>query len=167
MNFSYCAYLFSVIFILCCYLLHVSIGIDTITSSQFIKDPETLISKDGNFTFGFFSPKNSTKRYVGIWWMSRSIVVWVANRNQPLNVSNGIVTLSEDGNLVVLNGQKQVICPSNVSNIATNTSSQFSDFGNLVLLEITTGNILWQSIQQPSDTLQPRMKLSINKITNR
>ncbi|KEH22746.1 putative non-specific serine/threonine protein kinase [Medicago truncatula] len=81
-----------------------SIAIDTITSSQFIKDPETLISKDGNFTFGCFSPINSTNRYVGIWWKSRTTVVWVANKNQSLNDSNGIVTISEDGNLVVLNG---------------------------------------------------------------
>jgi len=167
MNFSYCAYLVSVIFILCCYLLHVSICINIITSSQFIKDPETLISKDGNFTLGFFSPKSSTNRYVGIWWKSQSTIMWVANRNQPLNDSNGIVTIFEDGNVVVLNGQKRVIWSSNVSNIATNTSSQFSDFGNLVLLDITTGNILWQSIQQPSDTLLPSMKLSINKRTGK
>jgi len=147
MDFSYCANLFSVLFILCCYLLHVSVGIDTITSSQFIKDSETLISKDGNFTFGFFSPKNSTNRYVGIWWKSQSTIICVAN------------TISEDGNLVVLNGQKRVIWSSNVSNIATNTSSRFLGFGNLVLWESTTRNILWQSIQQPSNTLLPSMKL--------
>jgi hypothetical protein len=65
----------------------------------------------------------------------------VANRNQPMNDSNGTATIYEDGNLVVLNGQKQVIWSSNVSNIASNTTSQFSEFGNLVLLESTTGNI--------------------------
>jgi len=167
MNFSNCACLFSVLFILFCYFLNVSIGINIITSSQFIKDPETLISKDGNFTLGFFSPKNSTNRYVGIWWKSQSTIMWVANRNQPLNDTNGIVTISEDGNLVVLNGQKQVIWSSNVSNIESNTTSQFSDFGNLVLLESTTGNMLWQSIQQPTDTLLPGMKLSINKRTGK
>ncbi|XP_024626675.1 G-type lectin S-receptor-like serine/threonine-protein kinase At1g11330 [Medicago truncatula] len=128
---------------------------------------ETLISKDGNFTFGFFSPKNSTNRYVGIWWKSQSTIIWVANRNQPLNDSNGIVTISEDGNLVVLNGQKRVIWSSNVSNIATNTSSCFSGFGNLVLLENTTGKNLWQSILQPSDTFLPGMKISNNKRTGK
>ncbi|PNX79597.1 G-type lectin S-receptor-like serine/threonine-kinase [Trifolium pratense] len=118
-----------------------SVAIDTITSSQFIKDLDTLISKDGNFTFGFYSPKNSTND-VRIWWKSQSTIVWVANRNQPLNDSNGIVTISDDGNLVVLNGPKQVIWSSNVSNIASNTTSKFSEFGNLVLMESTTGNIL-------------------------
>jgi hypothetical protein len=148
-------------------LLHFSIAIDTITSSQFIKDPETLISKDGNFTFGFFSPKNSTNRYVGIWWKSQSTIIWVANRNHPMNDSNGTVAIYKDRNLVVLNGQQRVIWSSNVTNIASNTTSVFSDFGNLVLLESTTGNILWQSIEQPSDTLLPSMKLSMNKKTGK
>ncbi|RDX92699.1 G-type lectin S-receptor-like serine/threonine-protein kinase, partial [Mucuna pruriens] len=161
MFFSNRASLF-VLFILCRYVLDVGIALDTITSSQSIKDPETLRSKDGNFTLGFFTPQNSTNRYVGIWWKSQSTVIWVANRNQPLNDSSGVVTISEDGNLVVLNGQKQVIWSSNVSNITLNTSSEFSDSGKLVLMETTTGNILWDSFLQPSNTLLPGMKLSSN-----
>jgi len=99
MGFRSCSNLFFVLFILFSYLLHVSIDIDTITSSQFIKDPETLLSKDGSYAFGFFSPENSTNCYVGIWWKSEPIIIWVANRNQPLNDSNGTVTISEDGNV--------------------------------------------------------------------
>ncbi|KAL2619547.1 hypothetical protein GLYMA_08G352300v4 [Glycine max] len=167
MCFSSCANLFFVLFILFCYVLDVAIAVDTITSSQPVKDPETLRSKDGNFTLGFFSPQNSKNRYVGIWWKSQSTVVWVANRNQPLNDSSGIITISEDGNLVVLNGQKQVVWSSNVSNTSSNTTSQFSDYGKLVLTETTTGNILWDSFQQPSDTLLPGMKLSSNSTSMR
>jgi hypothetical protein len=171
MKFSYSSNLFSVWFILFLYFLHATIAIDKITSSsssssQFMKDHETLISKDGNFTFGFFTPINSTNRYVGIWWKSELRNIWVANRNHPLNDSNGTVTISNDGNLVVLNGQKQVIWSSNVSNIASNnTTVEFSEFGNLVLLDSTTGKMLWQSIQQPSNTLLPGTKLSIDKRT--
>ncbi|KEH22744.1 putative protein kinase RLK-Pelle-DLSV family [Medicago truncatula] len=165
MGFSSCASLFSVLFLLCCYLLQVGIAIEAITSSQFIKDPGTLLSKDGNFTFGFFSPKNSTNRYVGIWWKSQSSIIWVANRNKPLSDSNGIVTISEDGNLVVLNGQKQVIWSSNLSNTTSHTTAQLSDYGNLVLLESTVGSMLWQSFQKPFDTFLPGMKLTRNKRT--
>jgi len=165
MDFSSCAHLFTVLFILRCYSLQFSIAIDTITSSQFIKDPETLLSEDGDFTLGFFSPKNSTNRCVGIWWKSQSSIIWVANRNQPMNDSNGIVTISEDGNLVVLNGQKRVIWSSNLSNTTSNTTAQFSDYVNHVLLEGTTGSILWQSFQKPSDTFLPGMKLTSNKRT--
>ncbi|KAH1054600.1 hypothetical protein GYH30_023406 [Glycine max] len=158
---------FFFVFILCYHVLDVGTAIDTITSSQSIKDTETLTSTDGNFTLGFFTPQNSTNRYVGIWWKSQSTVIWVANRNQPLNDSSGIVTISEDGNLVVLNGHKQVIWSTNVSKTSFNTSSQFSDSGKLVLAETTTGNILWDSFQQPSNTLLPGMKLSINKSTGK
>ncbi|RDY00158.1 G-type lectin S-receptor-like serine/threonine-protein kinase, partial [Mucuna pruriens] len=163
MCFSNHAKLFFVLFILCRYELDVVIATNTITSSQSIKDPETLRSRDGNFTLGFFTPQNSTNRYVGIWWKSQSTVIWVANRNQPLNDSSGIVTISEDGNLVVLNGQKQVIWSSNVSNITSNTSSEFSDSGKLVLMETKNGNILWDSFLQPSNTLLPGMKISRNR----
>ncbi|KAK7373642.1 hypothetical protein VNO80_07057 [Phaseolus coccineus] len=167
MRFSSHANLFFVLFVLCFHVLDVCTAIDSITSSQSIKDPETLRSEDGNFTLGFFTPQNSTNRYVGIWWKSQSTVVWVANRNQPLNDSSGIVTIAKDGNLVVLNGQKQVIWSTNVSKILSNTSSEFSDSGKLVLMETTTGNILWDSFHQPSDTLLPSMKLSINTKTNK
>ncbi|KAK7338989.1 hypothetical protein VNO77_19625 [Canavalia gladiata] len=165
MDFRHSAILFFVLFMLCCYLLKVGIAIDTITSSQSIKDPETLSSKDGNFSLGFFSPENSTNRYVGIWWKSQSTIIWVANRNQPLNDSSGAVTIPEDGNLVVLNGERRIIWSSNVSHIVSNTSSKFSDFGKLVLVESATGNILWDSFQQPSNTLLPGMKLLTNKTT--
>ncbi|KAK7256018.1 hypothetical protein RIF29_29449 [Crotalaria pallida] len=167
MAFSRCLNLFSAFIILFCYSSDVVDAIEFITSSQFIKDPETLSSNGGNFTLGFFSPENSTNRYVGIWCKSQSTIVWVANRNQPLKDSSGIVTISEDGNLVVLDGQNHVFWSSNVSNSASNTSSQLSDSGNLVLQEITTGNTLWESFQQPSDSLLPGMKIISNKITGK
>ncbi|XP_022635481.1 G-type lectin S-receptor-like serine/threonine-protein kinase At1g11300 [Vigna radiata var. radiata] len=163
MGISSHANLFFVLFMLSFYVLDVGIATESITSSQSIKDSETLSSKDGNFTFGFFTPPNSSDRYVGIWWKSQSTVLWVANRNQSLNDSSGVVTFSEDGNLVVLNGQNQVIWSTSVSNISTDTTAQLSDEGKLKLTETTTGNSLWDSFQQPSNTLLPQMKVSSNR----
>ncbi|MCD7462303.1 hypothetical protein HAX54_048211 [Datura stramonium] len=60
--------------------------VDTITTTQFIKDGETIVSSDGTFELGFFSPGNtSTNRYVGIWYKQISVItpVWVANRLAP------------------------------------------------------------------------------------
>ncbi|KAL2336839.1 hypothetical protein Fmac_011285 [Flemingia macrophylla] len=166
MSFRNPSNLFSFLFILCCYGLHAGIAIDTITSSQSVKDPEAISSKDGNFTLRFFTPQNSTKRYVGIWWKSQSTVIWVANRNQPLNDFSGVVAISEDGNLVVMTGLKHVIWSTNVSNTSSNTSAQLSDSAKLVLTETTTGTILWDSFQQPSNALLPGLKVSSN-ITGR
>lgn len=67
---------------------------------------------------------NSTNHYLGIWYMSKSAVVWVANRNQPLKDFSGVVTISENGNLMALNAQKHV-WSTNVSlqNVASSNVS--------------------------------------------
>ncbi|TXG49496.1 hypothetical protein EZV62_025371 [Acer yangbiense] len=140
---------------------HSAASPDTITASQPIRDPETIISNGSAFILGFFSPGNSSNCYVGIWYNKKSDpIVWVANRNKPLNDASGVVTISEDGNLVVLNGQNEVLWSSNVSNSVTNVSAQLLDSGNLVLRDITTGISIWESFQEPTDTFLAGMELS-------
>ncbi|KAG5023260.1 hypothetical protein JHK85_019602 [Glycine max] len=42
---------------------------NTITINHPIRDGDVLVSNGlGNFALGFFSPRNSTNRYVGIWY---------------------------------------------------------------------------------------------------
>ncbi|XP_028797878.1 G-type lectin S-receptor-like serine/threonine-protein kinase At1g11300 [Neltuma alba] len=139
--------------------------IDFTASFQFVRDPDTISS--GSFKLGFFSPGNSTKRYVGIWYLSETTVVWVANRNSPLRDSSGVFTISKDGNLVVLNDQNLTLWSSNVSNIPPNSSMMalLLDTGNLVLKDNTTGQTLWDSFQHPSDSFFPKMKLGISRGT--
>jgi hypothetical protein len=86
-------------------LLRTSISQDsTITPNQSIRDGGTLVPADGSFQLGFFSPGNSKTRYVGIWYMiSSETVVWVANRNAPLSDQSGVLKVTDDGVLVLLN----------------------------------------------------------------
>ena len=134
-------------------------ALDKITPTQYMKDPGILISDNTKFVLGFFSPGNSTNRYVGIWYMSKSAIVWVANRNEPLKNSSGVVKISEEGNLVVLNAKKQVIWSTNMTNIGSNSSAKLLDSGNLVLLDETTGKKFWQSFNHPSNTILETMNL--------
>ncbi|KAK4564301.1 hypothetical protein RGQ29_006389 [Quercus rubra] len=148
-----------------------SVARDTISSFQSLKDPDYIISNGSAFRLGFFSPINSTNRYLGIWYNKISVanyfsVVWVANRERPLNDSSGVLTIYEDGNLVVLNGQEETLWSSNVSNSVPNSSATLLDSGNLVLQGDTTGAIVWESFQHPCDTVLPRMKFSNNLRTN-
>jgi len=143
-------------------------GGDTITTSQPIKDPEAIVSAGNKFKLGFFSPVNSTYRYVGIWYGNISAetqVLWVANRNTAINDSSGMMTISEDGNLVVLNGQGEVLWSSNVSIGFNQSTAQLTDDGNLVLKAGPNGNLVWQSFQHPTDTYIPKMRLSANART--
>ncbi|XP_059660344.1 G-type lectin S-receptor-like serine/threonine-protein kinase At1g11330 isoform X2 [Cornus florida] len=145
-------------------------AIDTITSTQPINDPETIVSNGATFKLGFFSPSvNSTNRYVGIWYnhIYAKAVVWVANRDNPLNDSSGAMTISKDGNLVVLDEQKQIVWSSDVPDSLVNSSAQLSDSGNLVLRDDSNGSIIWESFEHPSDSLLQGMKISTNKFTDK
>ncbi|GMQ04226.1 hypothetical protein CsSME_00049717 [Camellia sinensis var. sinensis] len=80
-------------------------SIDTITPNQSIKDGEILVFDGETFTLGFFSPGNGTsnRRYVGIWYykISEQKIVWIANRDNPINGTSGAMSVNQDGNLVI------------------------------------------------------------------
>ncbi|CAL5408666.1 unnamed protein product [Camellia sinensis] len=150
-----------------CFCFKFSIAIDTITLSQPINDSESIISSNKAFQLGFFSPVNTTNRYVGIWYNNIPVktVVWVANRDRPLIDSSATLMISEDGNLVVLNGKKEIIWSSNVSNSTVNSSARLLDSGNLVLVDNSNGMRIWGSYQNPSDSFLENMMLSSDRST--
>ncbi|XP_061964451.1 G-type lectin S-receptor-like serine/threonine-protein kinase At4g27290 [Populus nigra] len=140
---------------------------NTLTLSQSIRDggTRTLVSKYGSFELGFFSPGSSRNRYVGIWYKNIPVrtVVWVANRNNPINDSSGFLMLDNTGNLVLVsNNNSTVVWSSNSKKAAQNAMGELLDSGNLVLRDekdANSGIYLWQSFDYPSDTLLPGMKL--------
>lgn len=142
-------------------------AIDTITSTQFLRDPDSIISNNSIFKLGFFSPPNSTNRYVGIWYTHPSVmeVIWVANRNNPLTDSSGVLKISDDGNLQVSNAKNQILWSSNNSNPTTRFSvAQLQNFGNLVLQANST--VIWQSAQHPTDSFLPNTRLTVSNDTD-
>ncbi|KAF6156818.1 hypothetical protein GIB67_017352 [Kingdonia uniflora] len=133
-----------------------------ITPAQLLRDDgNTIVSENGKFALGFFSPVDSTNRYIGIWYKRIPIqtVVWVANRNSPLNDSSGVFKIEVDGNLVLLNGGKSIVWSSNSSKSGENLVAELLDSGNLVIKDGNSISYLWQSFDYPSDTLLPGMKL--------
>lgn len=148
--------------------LGLCLSICNINSTQHLKDPATLWCPENMFKLGFFSPGNTSNRYVGIWYsFSESTVVWVANRDNPLKDSFGVFKISEDGNLVVMNRMKEIIWTTNISSTShvVKNSIAMLQGGNLVLLDNSKNrNIIWQSYQHPSNTFLPRMKIPINSV---
>ncbi|CAN6902323.1 unnamed protein product, partial [Brassica oleracea] len=155
-----------------CFSLKLCFGEDRITFSTPIKDSETLLCSNGMFRFGFFTPVNSTGhlRYVGIWYDKVPVqtVVWVANKDTPINDTSGVVSISQDGNLVVTDGRDRIVWSTNVTvPVASNpTWVQLMDNGNLVLQENrNNGETLWESFKHPYNSFLPRMTLGTNNRT--
>jgi len=160
---------FLLIFLLifCSLCLGVSSVNETITSTRFIRDnSQPISSTNGDFKLGFYSPEKSTNRYVAIWYLSQTNIIWLANRDQPLNDSSGVFKIHKDGNLVVLNGQNSVIWSTNMSLDATNTTAQLDNSGNLILRD-DSGFTLWDSFTHPADIAVPQMKIAANRITGK
>ncbi|KAF7127241.1 hypothetical protein RHSIM_Rhsim11G0083000 [Rhododendron simsii] len=141
---------------------------DTITPTQSMKDGDVLVSSGETFALGFFSPGNSSRRYVGIWYnkISEQTIVWVANRDSPINGTSGVLSLSRDGNLVIGdNTQNRTLWQTHAS--AVSYSARLLDSGNLVLFQGDSGSggVVWQSFDHPTNTLLPNMKLGLDRRT--
>ncbi|KAL2327893.1 hypothetical protein Fmac_021320 [Flemingia macrophylla] len=131
-----------------------------------LSDGKTLVSKGEIFELGFFSPGSSQKRYLGIWYKNIPIqtVVWVANRENPINDSSGILTMNSTGNLI-LTQNGSVVWYTNSHKQAQNPVVELLDSGNLVIryeAETNPEEFLWQSFDYPCDTALPGMKLGSN-----
>ncbi|KAK2383219.1 G-type lectin S-receptor serine/threonine-protein kinase RKS1 [Trifolium repens] len=147
---------------------------DIISSDKPIRDGEVLVSKSKTFALGFFTPGKSTSRYVGIWYNNLPIqtVVWVANRDNPINDTSGILAISPNGNLELHHNLSTIpIWSTNVSfpqsqTNSTNVIAQLSDIANLVLMLINTKTILWESFDYPTDTMLPYLRLGFDRKNN-
>ncbi|WKA12319.1 hypothetical protein VitviT2T_029716 [Vitis vinifera] len=151
-------------------LLRISTAVDTITINQHIRAGETITSAGGTFELGFFSPGNSKNRYLGIWYkkVAPRTVVWVANRESPLTDSSGVLKVTQQGTLVLVNDTNGILWNSSSSRSAQDPNAQLLESGNLVMRNGNDGdpeNFLWQSFDYPCDTLLPGMKLGRNRVT--
>ncbi|KAL8127220.1 G-type lectin S-receptor-like serine/threonine-protein kinase At4g27290 isoform X2 [Apium graveolens] len=147
-----------------CFSLHSTAAVDIIKANQNISDGLTIVSAGGHFELGFANPGNSTNRYVSIWYKNipKKTIVWVANRETPLNTTSGHLKLNRDGKLVILNASDQVVWSSNSSTSVNNPIVQLLDSGNLVIRDETDSspeNYLWQSFNKPGSTLLSGSKL--------
>ncbi|CAI9087671.1 OLC1v1021806C2 [Oldenlandia corymbosa var. corymbosa] len=158
----------------CCKL---SFAIDFLSPNQVLVDNGgTLVSAGQKFELGFFGPSGVlTERYVGIWFKNipEQTVVWVANKDSPLQNSSGVLTITPTGNIVIIdNSTNSIIWSANTdSKPVSDPVLQLLDNGNLVLKDgsddgTNPGSYLWQSFDHPCDTLLAGMKLGWNLANN-
>ncbi|XP_057730630.1 G-type lectin S-receptor-like serine/threonine-protein kinase At4g27290 [Arachis stenosperma] len=155
------------------FILRNSTSLDNITPVQSITDGQTLISSGGTFELGFYSPGNSNGRYLGIWYHNifPKVVVWVANREKPLNNTSGVLKVTGEGLVVLINGStnSSVVWSTNMSSKVEdklNPVAQLLESGNLVVKDDHNGDhFLWQSFDYPCDTIVPGMKVGWDLVT--
>ncbi|CAB4288485.1 unnamed protein product [Prunus armeniaca] len=149
----------------------------TLKQGEQLRDQDTdhLVSQQGHFKLGFFSPGASSNlgitsnRFLGIWYSKlpdHPDAVWVANPETPVVDSSGVFTLDSDGKLKIIHGGGQIIISDPNQTVSGNVTAYLMDTGNFILREVTSdgtpGNILWESFDYPSNTLLPGMKLGMN-----
>ncbi|XP_047053424.1 receptor-like serine/threonine-protein kinase SD1-8 isoform X1 [Lolium rigidum] len=144
---------------------------DTIDQTTTITGNQTLVSAGGIFRLGFFTPPGSSDggAYIGIWYASIPVqtVVWVANRQNPVVRSPGVLRLSPDGHLVIIDGQNTTVWSSAAPTKAmtSRATAQLLDSGNFVLSSDGSGaprSVAWQSFDYPTDTHLPGMRLGVD-----
>ncbi|GMI72773.1 hypothetical protein like AT1G11340 [Hibiscus trionum] len=120
------------------FLSHFSLSADTLTQHHFVKDNDEI-------------PGN--------------IVVWVANRGNPIKDNSGILSIDPRGNLALFQSNQTLpVWSANISMAGTrNTIAQILDSGNLVLLQNNTKKaVLWQSFDYPTNIWISFQSLEVN-----
>ncbi|XP_078150078.1 G-type lectin S-receptor-like serine/threonine-protein kinase At4g27290 isoform X2 [Carex rostrata] len=144
-----------------------AIPIKTLLSAQNLTDGETLLSPKSVLELGFFNLGSSRNRFVGVWFkFEPDTVIWVANRDCPLNNTSGTLTLNKRGSIMLYDSTGRTVwsSSSNNSSDANDFSPilQLDDSGNLILKDQTSNRIIWQSFDHPTNTLLAGMKVAKN-----
>ncbi|EFH62805.1 S-locus lectin protein kinase family protein [Arabidopsis lyrata subsp. lyrata] len=138
-----------------------------ITKGSPLSIGQTLSSSNGVYELGFFSPNNSQNQYVGIWFKGiiPRVVVWVANRENPVTDSTANLAISSNGNLLLFNGKDGVAWSSGEALASNGSRAELTDTGNLIVIDNFSGRTLWQSFDHLGDTMLPLSTLKYNLAT--
>ncbi|KAK9270202.1 hypothetical protein L1049_025778 [Liquidambar formosana] len=126
------------------------------------KPEDVLVSPNGQFSAGFH-PVGDNAYCFAIWFskppdVRNRTMVWIANRDEPVNGKRSKLSLLKNGNLTLTDADKlQVWATGTVS--VSSVQLQLYDTGNLVLITLERV-ILWQSFDSVTDTILPNQLLT-------
>ncbi|XP_016438973.1 putative receptor protein kinase ZmPK1 [Nicotiana tabacum] len=123
---------------------------------------DSLLSPNEEFTAGFYSVGDNAY-FFAIWFTKplangNNTVVWMANRDQPINGRKSHLSLLKSGNLVLIDANQINVWESGTQS-SSSVELRLLDNGNLVLVT-SEGQEIWQSFDSPTDTLLPEQPLT-------
>ncbi|KAG5022255.1 hypothetical protein JHK85_018597 [Glycine max] len=132
-------------------------------SVEKFKEDVIVSSPEGKFTAGFY-PVGDNAYCFAIWYTQPPhTLVWMANRDQPVNGKRSTLSLLTTGNLVLTDAAQFMVWSTNTATSSKQVQLHFYDTGNLVLLDNSDNVVvLWQSFDYPTDTLLPDQTLTKN-----
>ncbi|GLJ21871.1 hypothetical protein SUGI_0409030 [Cryptomeria japonica] len=136
-------------------------GGDSLLLGESLAGNRSIISKNGTFELGFFSPRGTSNWYIGIWYarISPKVIVWVANRDNPIRSMLGVLKFSSDGDLRLLDGKGRSVWWTDLA--AKGSRATITNSGNFIMLGDgqNKSEIVWESFAHPTDTSLPGMKV--------
>lgn len=136
----------------------------SLSSEDSLSAPQDSISsRNGKFTAGFYTV--GVNAYLFAIWFTKSLadgtntLVWMANRDQPINGQKSHLSLLKSGNIVLIDVNQINVWESGTQVSTSSVELRLLDNGNLVLVTYE-GEKLWQSFDAPTDTLLPGQPLT-------
>nr|ABP02072.1 S-locus receptor kinase SRK7 [Capsella grandiflora] len=157
------SYTFAFLFFFVTLFPDVCISANTLSATDSLTSNKTLVSPGDVFELGFFKIL-SDSWYLGIWYktLPQKTYVWIANRDNPLFGSTGVLKIS-NANLILQSQTDTLVWSTNLTGaVRAPMVAELLDNGNFVLRDSKTNGsdgFLWQSFDFPTDTLLPQMKL--------
>ncbi|MFS7965545.1 putative protein kinase RLK-Pelle-SD-2b family [Helianthus anomalus] len=123
-----------------------------------------LISPNSHYTAGFYSVGKNA--YCFAIWLTKPLsdgtqtVVWMANRDSPVNGKFSKLSLLKTGNLILRDAYQRVPIWTTSTKDSTETAMlRLNNSGNL-FIQTRDGKVLWQSFDFPTNTLLPNQPLT-------
>ena len=170
----------STLFFLLCLLQTLSLSASSKTFGTLIgtslsveKPSDKLVSANGEFSAGFY-PVGDNAFYFAIWMTKPPVptVVWIANRDDPVDGKGSKLSVLKDGKLHLTDSAGSVVWKTKTEALTTSEASnlqlQLMNTGNLVLYNFSSVAI-WQSFDSSTDTLLSQQLLTFvtSLISNR
>ncbi|OAY71186.1 G-type lectin S-receptor-like serine/threonine-protein kinase [Ananas comosus] len=164
-------FLLAPVFVFCCCNLRAVAARDTITASNPLIVNHSIVSENGDFQLSLYAPDDYyyTSLAISCRKYNLDLTVWSVYIDSTVVTTTDLqLSISDDGNLILLSKEGSLIWSTNVTSPAASNSTVavLLDSGNLVLRDgLNSSNVLWQSFDHPSDTWLPGAPLGFDQST--